>query len=85
MSVALLSTIFKISKMDIRKKFAGRVRELRTRQGLSQEKLSLECHIAGTYLPSIEKGQRNVSIKIIEKLAKGLGVEICDLFKFSES
>lgn len=67
-------------KMDIKHKFGNRIKELRKLKGLSQERLANEAEIDRTYLPSIEKGERNVSIEVVEKLANALGVKIKDLF-----
>ena len=66
--------------MDIRKKFGTKVKQLRLEKKLSQEALANEANLDRTYIPSIEKGERNVSITVIEKLANALGVEIKDLF-----
>jgi transcriptional regulator with XRE-family HTH domain len=67
--------------MDIKKKFGAKVKYLRTEKGWSQEKLALTADLDRTYIPSIEKGERNVSITVIEKIAIALKVEIKDLFK----
>jgi transcriptional regulator with XRE-family HTH domain len=66
--------------MAILDKFGDRVRELRKGQGISQEKLALKIEMDRTYLASVEAGKRNISLSNIEKIAKGLGVEISDLF-----
>jgi len=66
--------------MDIKLKFGLKIKELRKLKGLSQEKLANMAEIDRTYLPTIEKGERNVSIQVIEKLAQALGVKIKDLF-----
>lgn len=66
--------------MDIKKKFGKQVKKLRLEKGLSQEKLAYEADLDRTYIPSIEKGERNVSIVVIEKIAKALKVKITDLF-----
>lgn len=66
--------------MDIKKKFGIKIKELRKARGLSQEKLANLAEIDRTYLPSIEKGERNVSIEVVEKLANALNVKIKDLF-----
>lgn len=66
--------------MDIKKKFGKQVKMLRLEKGLSQEKLAYEADIDRTYIPSIEKGERNVSITVIEKIAKALKVKISVLF-----
>lgn len=67
--------------MDIKKKFGKRVKLLRIEKGWSQEKLALKADLDRTYIPSIEKGERNVSITVIEKIANALDVEIIELLK----
>lgn len=68
--------------MDIKKKFGFKVKEIRKSKGLSQEKLALKAEIDRTYLPSIEKGERNVSITVVERLAKALDVKISAFFDY---
>ena len=67
--------------MDIKKKFGAKVKYLRTEKGWSQEKLALTADLDRTYIPSIEKGDRNVSITVIEKIAKAFKVSVSELFK----
>ena len=67
--------------MDIKQKFGNNLKRLRLEKGLSQEKLALNADIDRTYIPSIEKGERNGSIVIAEKLAIALNVPISELFK----
>lgn len=66
--------------MDIKKKFGDKVKQLRLARGLSQEGLANEANLDRTYIPGIEKGERNVSITVIEKLAIALQVDIRELF-----
>ena len=66
--------------MDIRKKFGKQVRKLRLEKGMSQEVLAHLADLDRTYIPSIEKGERNVSITVIEKVAKALKTKITDIF-----
>lgn len=66
--------------MDIKQKFGKRLKELRLKKGLSQEALANIADLDRTYIPSIEKGERNVSITVIEKLAKALEVKITHIF-----
>ena len=66
--------------MDIKKQFGKSVKKIRQDQGLSQEALALKADLDRTYIPSIEKGERNVSITVIEKIAKALEVKISVLF-----
>lgn len=64
----------------IKKIFGERIREFRTKQNLSQEKFALKIGMDRTYLASVEAGKRNISIENINKLAKGFGITISDLF-----
>lgn len=70
--------------MDIKKKFGEKVKFLRLERGWSQEKLALTAGIDRTYIPSIEKGERNVSITVIEKIAMAFQVKIEVLMNFQE-
>ena len=81
MSVVQFSTNRDFCAMDIKQKFGNNLKLLRLEKGLSQEKLALIAEIDRTYIPSIEKGERNVSIVIAEKLAIALNVPIKELFK----
>ena len=67
--------------MDIKQKFGNKIKKLRTEKGWSQEKLALNAGLDRTYLPSLEKGERNVSLEVIEKLAIALHVEPYELIK----
>jgi transcriptional regulator with XRE-family HTH domain len=67
--------------MDIKIKFGKKVKLLRIEKGWSQDKLALNADLDRTYIPSIEKGERNISITVIEKIADALKVSISDLFK----
>ena len=61
--------------------FGERLKELRNAKGLSQEKFALSIDMDRTYYASVESGKRNVSIKNIDKIAKGLGVSLEELFR----
>lgn len=58
-----------------------RIRELRQKTGLSQEKFALKIGMDRTYFASVEAGKRNVAICNIKKIADGLGVTISKLFE----
>ena len=66
---------------DARSLFGGRVRLLRKRAGLSQEGLAEAAGLHRTYVSSIERGQRNVGLDNIVRLARALGVEPRSLFE----
>ena len=60
--------------------FGRRLRKLRTEKGLSQEALALDCDLDRTYIGGIERGERNVSLINIEKIAAALGIPVRELF-----
>ena len=63
-----------------RKDFGVRVRILRSEQGFSQEAFADECGLHRTYIGAIERGERNVSIDNIVKIAAALRIGIKELF-----
>ncbi len=68
--------------MNIQQKFGKRVRELRVEANISQEDLAFKANLDRTYISSIERGLRNVSITVIEQLAIALDIPITDLVNF---
>lgn len=58
----------------IQQKIGNRLKELRRKTGLSQEKFALEIGLDRTYIASIEQGKRNVSIASLEKIWIGLKI-----------
>lgn len=67
--------------MNIKQKLGIKIKQLRIEKGWSQEKLALNAGLDRTYLPSIEKGERNVSLEVIEKLALALNVKPSELIE----
>ena len=61
--------------------FGQRVRDLRVSMQLSQEQLAARCELDRTYISSIERGQRNVSLKNIATLAQALNVSLSEFFE----
>ena len=64
---------------DIKIKFGQRVKELRLTKGYSQEKLAELADLDRTYIPGIEAGKRNVSLAVVEKIAKAFDLSISQL------
>ena len=70
--------------MNLKEKFGKKVNSLREQKGYSIEFLANIANIDRTYISEIEKGKRNVSLMIIEKLSKALDVTIQELFNYGE-
>lgn len=60
--------------MDVRKRLRLNVRRLREARGLSQEGFRFESGLDRTYISGIERGVRNPTILVVERIAKALGV-----------
>ena len=61
--------------------FGSNVRSLRLELGLSQEELANRTGLHRTYVSSVERGQRNISLDGIRRLAEQLGVSASDLLR----
>lgn len=66
---------------DPRVLFGQRLAQLRKKKGWSQETLALESGIARSYLGGVERGQRNIALLNICKLAEALGLPPSELLK----
>ncbi len=64
---------------NINKEVGFRIREARQERGLSQEKLAALADLHRAYIGQIERGEKNIGLKNLEKIAKALGVNIKDL------
>lgn len=63
-----------LRQASIKKNLGARVREIRKSKGLSQETLALICELDRTYVGSVERGERNISIVNLYKIARALAV-----------
>lgn len=59
--------------------FAGNMRRIRKGQGLTQERLAETAGLHPNYIGSVERGERNISIRNIERIAIALGVTMSEL------
>ena len=65
----------------ILKKLGARIRLIRRELHLSQQECAALCHIDRAHMSRLERGCKNASVLHLAKLARGLDVEIADLFK----
>ncbi len=63
-------------------KFGQRIAELRTQKGISQEQLSYAAKLSRSHVGMIERAEKNITLSTIERLARGLGVSIKELFDY---
>ena len=71
--------------MNINVQLGMRIRYLRKQKGLSQEDLALEAGVNKNYLSDLERGERNPTVAIVEKIASALEVDLSTLFKGIQS
>jgi transcriptional regulator with XRE-family HTH domain len=64
----------------VKKRFGARLRQLRKARKMSQEKVALASDLDRSYLGRIERGEINVSLVNIERIAGALGVEAGEMF-----
>ena len=66
---------------DIQKLFGKRLRAVRESKGISQLELAERTGTMNHYLSVLESGQKEVCLKVLDKLARGLGVSLSTLFR----
>lgn len=66
--------------MDIQVKIGNRIKELRLQKKLSQEALANIAEVDRTYMTSVERGRRNISIQSLEKILSALEISFGEFF-----
>ncbi len=66
--------------MNIKEKFGQKVKSMREEKGFSIEQLANVSNVDRNYISDIEKGKRNASIEIIEKVINGLETDLATFF-----
>jgi transcriptional regulator with XRE-family HTH domain len=79
-----MKTSYGAEEKELLRKIGFRIRELRLNAGLSQEKLSFKCKLDRTYVGSVERGERNVSLINLNKIALALGVPMPNLIDLQD-
>ena len=67
--------------LDIRIRFGRAIRRIREEQEINQEEAAERCGLHRTYYSGVERGVRNVSLVNLEKIAKGLKMNLPGLFE----
>ena len=65
--------------MDIRRRLAANLKRLRLAHGWSQEELAERAGLHRTYISGVERGVRNPTVTVLEKIAKGLDSAVAAL------
>jgi len=68
--------------MDICEAVGRRLRQLRKNKGLSQEQMADAAGVNAKYYSEIERGKRNISLKVMERVSSNLGLTFKDFFQF---
>lgn len=66
--------------MDIVRVFGNNLKKFRLALGLSQEEFAEKCGLHRTYISTVERFQRNISIENVQRIADALGIESYKLF-----
>ena len=66
---------------DILVRFGERIRTLRKEQGYSQEAFAVACELDRTYMGGIERGERNLALRNIERIAQALDMTVAQLLE----
>jgi transcriptional regulator with XRE-family HTH domain len=70
---------------DLQRRLGHNLRALRLAKGLSQEAFADTLHVHRTYMGGLERGERNITLKTIERIALALGVDPAELLIDSSS
>lgn len=66
---------------ELSNKFGELIKQIRKEKGISQEELGFRSNVHRTYIGMIERGEKNITLENIEKIAKGLGVSMKLIFE----
>lgn len=66
--------------MEIRKRIGWNVKRLRAERELTQEDFATDSNFDRGYISGVERGVRNPSVLVLQRIATALGVDVADLF-----
>ena len=71
--------------MDILESLGKQIQHARDKRGITQEGLAKIAGVNAKYVSAIERGQKNVTVNTLKKIADGLGMEVYELLLFSSN
>ena len=74
-----MGTKYSVKEKAFLKQIGNRIRNCRMEAGLSQEQLAFTCDLDRTYIGSVERGERNISVLNLRKISDALKLNITDL------
>jgi transcriptional regulator with XRE-family HTH domain len=66
---------------DVQKKLGARIADLRRKRGFSQEGFAHECAFHRSYMGAVERGEKNITLAMLTRIAKALKIPLAELFK----
>jgi transcriptional regulator with XRE-family HTH domain len=66
---------------EVHKKLGKRVATLRRKKGFSQEGFAHECGFNRSYMGAVERGEKNITLAMTNKIARALNISLSELFK----
>ena len=70
-----------VGMAQINKDVGFRIRRYRLKKGLTQEELAFEADLHRAYIGQIERGEKNIGVQNLQKIAKALNVKMSNLFE----
>ena len=70
-----------MESVDLNARLGCNLRRLRIANNLSQEELADRCRLHRTYIGAVERGERNITLQTLEKIAAALRVDPLDLLE----
>ena len=66
---------------EAQKRLGRRIAELRRKRGFSQEGFAHECGFHRSYMGAVERGEKNITLAMVDRIAKTLKMSLSELFK----
>jgi transcriptional regulator with XRE-family HTH domain len=66
---------------EVHKRLGKRVAALRRKKGFSQEGFAHECGFHRSYMGAVERGEKNITLAMVDRIAKTLKMDLSELFR----